>query len=65
MSRWLNFGPQVHGVGGTSQTYCPQDGKKNPACRIALMLPLPCPQTTPGLAGGRRRRHGQCPVSVG
>ena len=23
-----------------------------------LPCPFPCPQTTPGLAGGRRRRHG-------
>ena len=28
-----------------------------PARRNALMLPPP--QTTPGLAGGRRRRHGR------
>ena len=30
-----------------------------PACRMfAGLLPFPCPQPTPGLAGGRRRRHG-------
>ena len=26
------------------------------------MLPPPCPQTTPGLAGGRRRRQG--PIDI-
>jgi hypothetical protein len=26
------------------------------------MLPFPCPQTPPALAGGRRRRHGRNPA---
>ena len=28
--------------------------------RLDILLPLPCPQKTPGLAGGRRRRQWMC-----
>jgi len=42
------------------QTCCRQEWKCIAAGRNGFLPALPCPQPTPGLAGGRRRRHGHC-----
>ena len=65
----------VHGAGGAPRQAQAQNfvanllGLRTPAGRsgcpflpagMPILTALPCPQTTPGLAGGRRRRHGRC-----